>query len=81
MEGGSSPGGHLLYLSAFWHCVKMPEVNEGGKVYFGSWFQRFHSMASWLCCFWVCGKAACQSRVRVVEPISLPHGSLEVKTE
>jgi hypothetical protein len=22
-------------------------------IYFGSWMQKFQSMASWLCCFWV----------------------------
>jgi hypothetical protein len=27
---------------------------KGGEIYFDSWFQRFQSIATWLCCFWTC---------------------------
>jgi hypothetical protein len=30
------------------------QINSGGKIYFGSWFQSFHSMVGWLALhFWV----------------------------
>jgi hypothetical protein len=46
----------LSVIAAFCLCNnKTPERNqlEEGKVYFGSWCQRFQSMVAWPHCFWV----------------------------
>jgi hypothetical protein len=47
-------------MLAFHHCDKIPEeINL--KIYFGSQFERFQSMVTWLCFFWACGEAEHQS--------------------
>jgi hypothetical protein len=42
---------------AFQSCDKTPEKITLRKIYFGSLFQKFRVMVTWLHCFWTCGEA------------------------
>jgi hypothetical protein len=52
---------------------------KGGKIYFGSHFQRLQSMVSWLNCFYAQGKVETLQRKDMAEERCLPLGSQETK--
>jgi hypothetical protein len=49
--------------------------------HFGSQFQRFYTILSWLNCLWVCVKAEHHVGVVCGEANLLIHGSQEAKTD
>lgn len=67
---------HLTCLLVSFPYNKMPEINhpKGGKVYSGSWSQRFQSIG-WL----ACSKKEQYDEEYITEQSRSPHGSQETK--
>lgn len=56
-EGHKHKINELLCESPSHHCDNATKETYGEDgIYFGSWFLKFHSMASWLHCTQACGK-------------------------
>jgi hypothetical protein len=65
-------------------CVNQLCVTEiinllGGKIYFGSWFQRFQSVVGWLPCFCTCGEAIYHGGKCVADQICSTYGGQEAE--
>jgi hypothetical protein len=70
-------GVYYLYFLCCGKIAKNPL--KGENIYFGSWFQRFQFMVTWLHCFWVFGETEYHDKEYVVKRICSPHGTMRIR--